>query len=190
MILKIKVYLKKHWSNVLFGALILLLIIPATGIPIKVFINRLFTFSPSMVEEQDRMLLSDYHWELSSLEGVPLNFARSKGKVVIVNVWATWCPPCIAELPSLERLYKKYGNRVDFYFVSQESKDVLQKFLAKKGYDIPVFQFYRYMPEELSTTSLPTTYLISANGEIVIVEKGAADWDSDKVITLLDSLLK
>lgn len=187
---KIVLYLKRNWSTILFGLVLVLLLVPSTGVPIKVVLNRLMAGSPSAISGEDRKSLNTYHWELESLEGKDLNLNQSQGKVVIINVWATWCPPCLAELPSLERLYKKYGDRVDFYFVSQESVEVLSKFLEKKGYQIPVYRSLQEMPESIATRSLPTTYLISREGEIVMAETGAAKWDSEKVLQLLDTLLK
>lgn len=186
---KIVLYIKKHWSTLLFGLVLVLLLVPSTGLPIKVFINRLVSWSPSVISGNDRKSLDTYHWELESLEGESLNLNQSKGKVVIINVWATWCPPCLAELPSLERLYKRYGDRVDFYFVSQESVEVLSKFLVKKGYQLPVYRSREAMPESIETRSLPTTYIISQEGEIAMAETGAARWGSEKVFKLLDSLL-
>jgi len=183
-------YFKKHWSTILFGLFLILLLIPVTGVPIKVFINRLISFSPSTISEEHRKSMDTYDWALESLEGSRVNFNRSKGKVSIVNVWATWCPPCLAELPSLERLYNLYGDRVDFYFVSQESKEVLSRFLLQKGYQIPVYIVRQNMPEAIETRSLPTTYVISKEGEIIMDETGAAQWDSEKVVELLDTLLK
>ncbi len=174
----------------MFGILLVLLLIPATGVPIKVFINRLIAFSPSTISEDDRKSLDTYEWELESLEGSRVNLNQSRGKVIVINIWATWCPPCLAELPSLQHLYKLYGDQVDFYFVSQEPKEVLSRFLWKNGYQIPVYRIRQKMPESIETSSLPTTYVISKDGEIIMDETGAAKWDSERVIELMDTLLK
>ena len=182
-------FLKKNWGNILFIIFIALLFIPQTGMPIKVFVNRIIAFSPSEVDEEERILIQDYQWNLSSLDGNRVNFSEAKGKVTLVNLWATWCPPCVAEMPSLQKLYDSYGERVNFYFVSSESPEKLKTFLQKKNYTLPVYVENQSAPEAMRTRSIPTTYVISKEGKIVINKNGAADWDSEKVHKTLDALL-
>jgi len=182
-------FIKKNWQNVLWGTLIVLLFIPQTGFPIKVFFNRLLSFSPSEVTEDNRASLSTYNWSLYDLNANGVNFDSAKGKVTVVNSWATWCPPCVAEMPSLQRLYDAYGDRVAFYFVSNETPEKLHRFMNKKGYDFPVYISKGMAPENLSSNSLPTTYVISKQGKILIEKTGAADWDTESTKKLLDRLL-
>lgn len=184
-----KSFFKKNWSNVLFVIVILLLIIPQTRMPIQVFFTRLISFSPSETATDDQKLVESLDWELTSMNDLPVNLSASEGKVILINFWATWCPPCIAEMPSMQNLYNEYGAKVDFYFVSAEEKQILEKFLQKKGYSIPVFQYRTAPPTELESKSIPATYVISKNGSIVIKKIGPADWDSDKVKEILDTLL-
>jgi thiol-disulfide isomerase/thioredoxin len=190
MIHSITSYIKKHWSTLLLGLILVLLLIPATGIPIKVFINRMIAFSPSLIDVEDQKRLSTYNWELESLEGRKVNFKQSIGKVVVVNFWATWCPPCLAEMPSLQNLYDQFGDQIDFYFVTNEPLDQVNSFLKQKGYSIPIYQSSSNLPKELFSQSLPTTYMISKEGEIIMDETGAAQWDSKKVVDFMYTLLK
>src|SRR5690554_5108361 len=122
--------LKKHWSNILFVVFLALLIIPQTRMPIQVFVQRLISFSPSETSEEKRVTLQDYHWQLQALDSGEINFSQSQGKVVIVNFWATWCPPCVAEMPSFQKLYDDFGNEVDFYFVTSEEPERVNRFLG------------------------------------------------------------
>ena len=170
-------------------AILALLFIPQTSKPIKVFVNRIFAFSPSEIKQENRNVLTDYNWRLKTLSSEEINLSKSKGKVIIINFWATWCPPCIAEMPSFQKLYDDYGSRVDFYFVSSEEIEKLQKFIQTKGYTFPVYLQNSESPEMLQSNSLPTTYVISKEGEIIIKEFGSADWNSDKTRKLLDELL-
>jgi len=183
-------FLKKNWSNILFLLFIIVLIIPQTRMPIQVAVQRLISFSPSEINKEERVFLKDYNWELTSLSNEKVHFSSSKGKVVIVNYWATWCPPCVAEMPSFQNLYNLYGDRVDFYFVSSDKRTSLQKFLNIKGYQLPVYKEKSPSPTLLYSEVLPTTFVISKEGEIVINETGAAAWDSDKMKTLIENLLK
>lgn len=182
-------FLKKNRSNILFGAFIVLMIIPQTRMPIQVFIQRIISFSPSEIDKEDRAQLRNYDWNLLDLKAGRINFSESEGKVVIINFWATWCPPCVAEIPELQELYDNYGERVDFYFISNEKAETITYFFDKKGYDIPAYIQIEKAPIQLESSSLPTTYLISKSGEIVMRKTGAASWNSDAVHEVLDGLL-
>ncbi|PHS68320.1 MAG: thiol-disulfide oxidoreductase [Flavobacterium sp.] len=183
-------FIKKQWSNILFGAFIVLMIVPQTRMPIQIFIQRFISFSPSKIDKEDRTLLKDYNWNLVELNAEKVNLSQSKGKVILINFWATWCPPCVAEMPELQELYDNYGDQVDFYFITNEALEKPNLFLEKKGYTIPVFIQIEKSPEVLESSSLPTTYLISKSGEIVMRKTGAASWNNVKVHSVLDDLLK
>jgi thiol-disulfide isomerase/thioredoxin len=185
----VKPFFKKHGSTILLIALIALLFIPQTGMPIKVFVNRLIAFSPSVINEAKREIVNDFEWQLMDLKGSTVNFKESEGKVTLVNFWATWCPPCIAEMPSMQNLYDEYEDTVDFYFVSLESAETLHKFIQKKGFRLPIYIPQEPLPNALETTSFPTTYLISKKGEIVIDKVGAANWDSEKTKAIIEKFL-
>ena len=182
-------FLKKNWFNILFIIFIVLLLIPQTRKPIQVGLNRVIAFSPSTVAEDKRENLENYNWNLRNLDGKPVNFNRSIGKVAVVNFWATWCPPCIAEMPSFQKLFNDYGDKVDFYFVSSEEEAKLQKFLENK-YQLPVYQPMSMPPQKMLSRSLPTTYVLSKSGEIVVDKKGAANWNDSGFRKTLDELLE
>lgn len=184
-----KAFFKKNWSNILLVVVILLLFIPQTAMPIKVFFSRLLSFSPSEIAVEKRAVLDSYQWQLASLEGEKVSLASSEEKVVLINFWATWCPPCVAEMPSLQSLYNDYGDRVDFYFVSMENPEKIASFMNKRDYDLPAYIPTQEVPEAIKNNSLPTTYVISKKGAIVMDKSGAADWNSKKVREVLDQLL-
>ena len=184
-----KQFFKKNKGNILFLAVLALLIIPQTRTPIQVFVQRLISFSPSETNTEERKQLTDYNWGLQTIENKRVDFSTSEGNIVLLNFWATWCPPCIAEMPSLQNLYDEYGDRVDFYLVTSEEPEIVQRFMNKKGYTFPVYIQRTKAPEVLFSQSLPTTYLISKEGEIIIKEIGAADWDSKKTKKVIDRLL-
>ena len=184
-------FLNKNWSNVLFVIIIILLVIPQTGMPIKVAFNKLIAFSPSVVKEAKRDVLNNYDWNLKTLDGESKNLSDSKQRVSVINLWATWCPPCVAEMPSFQKLYDDYGDKVDFYFISKDqNKAIVKKFMTKKAYTLPVYFSASKIPVELQSNSLPTSYVISKSGSIAINKVGAAAWNSDSMRGLLDDLLK
>jgi len=177
-------------SNIIFAVFIVLLIIPQTRQPIQVFLQKgLALFGPAVEAKADQEQLDSYHWKLTDLNGVPYNFTATKGQVVLVNFWATWCPPCIAEMPSLVKLHEDYKDKVQFLFVSNEDQAVIEAFLEKRGFTIPVHQPISAVPQALNTSSIPRTLLISKDGSIVIDKTGASNWNSDTVRETIDKLL-
>ena len=181
---------KKQRNNIIFLVFIAILIIPQTRQPIQVLLHKgLALISPSVVNKDKRIKLDNYDWKLIDENENLFDFNTAKGKVVIVNFWATWCPPCIAEMPSLEKLYQDYKDDVVFLLVSNEKQEVISKFKQRNAYDFLVYASVSANPELLETTSIPRTFVIDKEGNIVIDKTGAADWNSDSVRKLLDELL-
>jgi len=180
---------KNTISNILFGVLLVALILPQSRKHIQITLAQLVSFSPSEIEEANQHTIKAYTGTFFDLEGNRAVFKASKGKVVLVNFWATWCPPCIAELPSLSALHMQFGEQVDFYFISNESPETLQSFLNSKNLELPVFTSVSQLPKELNYTSFPTTIVISKHGKIIIKEEGVAKWDSESVVDKLKTLI-
>ena len=186
---------KRHKrSNLIFIAVIVLLLIPQTRKPIQVFINKGFAYfiKPNVIDQSERLRLSNYNWTLRRLDGTAFQFKSCEKKVVFVNFWATWCPPCIAEMGSINGLYEhfKTNERVEFMIVSNEESEVIQKFIESNNYSFPVLQSVNAYPIEFNVSSIPRTFIISPEGEIVIDKTGAANWGSESVITAVNNLLK
>ncbi len=186
---RIKIWLKKRWKDLIFFIIIGILFIPQVRHPIQVFVQGIFAGAPDQINEDQQKQLSSFNWSLQDLSGKPINLTSSKGEVILINSWATWCPPCIAEMPSLQALYNDYKDKVDFYFVSNEKSSVLRQWLTKKEYDFPVYQSMGPVPSQLNSSSIPTTYLIDRKGNIVIEEVGAHNWNSQKFRNLLENSL-
>lgn len=180
---------KKQRNNILLVVVVLILIIPQTRLPIQILIHKgLALFSPSVVDEDERVQLANYQWNLIDEHGIPYDFNDAKGKVVLINFWATWCPPCIAEMPSLEKLYSDYKNEVVFLLVSNEDEATIAKFKSKHNYNFLVYSSLSQEPKELGTTSIPRSFIIDKSGIIVLDKTGAANWNSNSVRALLDTL--
>src|SRR5690606_30220827 len=99
-------------QNMLLLVLVVVLLFTPVGTQLKVQLNRLLAFSPSLVSQEDRAKVSTYHWSLKGMDDKLFEFKEAQDKVILLNFWATWCPPCIAEMPSMQELYNSYGDRV------------------------------------------------------------------------------
>jgi len=178
-------------SDIIFVVFIALLLIPQTRTPIQVALNKLkvAVWSPSVSAMEDQEQVQPFQYAVEDLSGKSKNIAVGQGKVTFLSYWATWCPPCIAELPGIQELYTDYGDKLNFVLLTQEETKKVQRFMTKKGYDLPVYIPQMQAPEILKSNSLPTNYIIDAQGNITIKETGAADWNSVKVRKLLDELL-
>ena len=175
--------------NILLIIFLGLLVFTPVGFHTKVIVNRLISFNPDVLDEEDRSQLSSYNWQLQSRSGYAIDFNETRGKVVLINFWASWCPPCVAEMPDLRDLYSDYKEDVVFLFVARDEQSKIDQFLKKHEYEIPVYYELGQPPIQISSNSLPTTYVISRTGEIIVAEKGAADWNSKKTRGLLDTLV-
>lgn len=187
-------FIKKNLSNILFVLFIIFLFTPY-GMPVRslmikgVSIVKTKIF-PVEMDEDDKTTINNYNWELEELSGQRVNFTAFEDKVVVINFWATWCPPCVAEMPGFQKLYDEYGDRVSFLFVANDKKDKVENFIKNRNYTIPVYYQVSHAPQQLESSSLPTTYFIDTEGKIHVYQVGAADWNSNKVKAVLDSLLQ
>lgn len=182
---------KNRIYNVIAIIVIILFVIPQTREPIQVFFHKGFSYinTSTLIDKVERKTVSNLNWDLVSDNGERLDFNATKGKVVLINFWATWCPPCIAEMPSLQALYDDYNDNVEFLFVTNDDFEKIAKFKSKNDFNFEVFNPLSQPPSELSIHTIPRTFIINKKGEIVVDESGAVDWNSNKVRSQLDALL-
>jgi thiol-disulfide isomerase/thioredoxin len=181
---------KSQRNNLIFLGVIALLIIPQTRKPIQVFLNKgLALFGPSIESEDNRTTIAFEDWKLQDLDRKVVNFKDLENKVIFLNFWATWCPPCIAEMGGIHDLYNDYKDDVVFLLVSNEKKEIVKKFIEKKGYTFNSYLSLSSYPQNFNISSIPRTFLISKNGDIVIDKSGAANWNSDKVRAQVEVLI-
>ena len=184
-------FLKKHFKNILFFVAIAMILIPQTRRPIQVALHKVIALvKPVQIHEAKLKKIPHYQWKLVDEQGVVYNFENAKNKVVLINFWATWCPPCIAEMPSLQALYNDYKDKVVFLFVTTDWYSDINPFLKKHQYTFKVFRPADAYPEYFDIPTIPRTFLINADGEVIIDEDNAANWNSKKIRQTIDNLLK
>ena len=137
-------------------------------------------------------LLTDLRGSFTDLQGNEMTFADLRGKVVLINLWATWCPPCRAEMPSLDALWKNFegDDRVRVLCISTEKAEEVRAYSLASSLKMPFYVFSSPAPEELDTESLPTTYIFNREGRVVFGHTGMARWDSPEVVAYLKALLE
>jgi thiol-disulfide isomerase/thioredoxin len=197
---KIKNYFNKKSklgiaSDVFFVGILIAFLIPQSRLQLGAWVNqiKMVFVSPSVNDTENTTTLKegDYEMVFQDLEGNNLEVSSLKGKVLFLNIWATWCPPCVAEMPSIQKLYEKYKNNdeIAFLIVSNEKSAPVEKFMKKKGYTFPAYLNKFRMPDAFATNSIPTTFVISKEGKIVVREVGASDWASESMFEIMDKLV-
>jgi thiol-disulfide isomerase/thioredoxin len=121
---------------------------------------------------------------LKDLNGQVINLETYKGKTIFLNFWATWCKPCIQEMPSIEKAKNILHNKeVIFLMASAESTEEIDEFRNSTKYD---FNYTRIEnSEESGIEGLPTTYIFNAEGELVFSEPGFRRWDEKNNIDMI-----
>jgi thiol-disulfide isomerase/thioredoxin len=177
-------------QNIALIAFFALLLFTPLGTFVKVQISRLLAFSPTTIEATEQKKLSTYQWQLVDKNGNKVLLEEFKGKIVFINFWATWCPPCIAEMPSMQKLYDDYQDKIVFLFVTTDSFEKANSFLGKENLNLPIFQSVSNPPLEMESSTIPATYLVDQQMNVVVAKIGAADWNSDSFREKLDDMLK
>jgi len=132
-------------------------------------------------------------FRLPSLAGGEVDLASQRGKVVVLNFWATWCPPCVAEMPSLERLYRALSPEgLSVITVSTDEDEAeLRRFVSALALTLPVLRDPggRVAAGEYRTTGYPETFVLDREGRILRHVVGPAEWDSAETLAEMRRLL-
>jgi thiol-disulfide isomerase/thioredoxin len=130
---------------------------------------------------------------LPDLQGKTVHLTDLRGKVVLINFWATWCYPCRAEMPSMHALYQNYrdkGFEILAISIDVQGKDVVAPFVDAYGLTFPILlDPGDVVSTRLQIRGIPTSYLLDKHGRIASVEIGIRDWNSTNMRRFLDGLL-
>jgi thiol-disulfide isomerase/thioredoxin len=132
-----------------------------------------------------------YDWTLVDLKDETVSFSRFKGKTVFLNVWATWCGPCVQEMPSIARLAENPRLRdkgIEFVCVSvDDSSDTVRRFLEGRGWSMTFFRAEKF-PGVYQTEGIPATFIITPDGKIAASQVGSDQWDRSDVVAFLEKI--
>ncbi|MFO8236533.1 MAG: TlpA disulfide reductase family protein [Bacteroidales bacterium] len=176
--------------DIIFVLLIISVIIPATRKEVMTYASKIRMYVTSVkTNEDNEAIKSPGSLQFVDVEGETQHLNDFSDKPVFINYWATWCPPCKAEMPVLKKLYEDYKDDVNFLFISREPLSETQAFMNKHEYDLPVFRITSSPQGVLSYYVLPTSMFIS-NEKLILSKEGAVNWHSDKIKSIFDEYIK
>lgn len=129
-------------------------------------------------------------FKMTDVNGDKVDIASLKGKKVFVNLWATWCPPCRAEIPSMEKLQSKVDKqKVAFVMLSLDENFELAKNFAKKNkMQLPVYYPAEGLPAMFKTDGIPVTFIFNEAGELIKQNNGVDNYDTEEYVKLLNGI--
>ncbi|NNF18398.1 MAG: TlpA family protein disulfide reductase [Flavobacteriaceae bacterium] len=133
-------------------------------------------------EEGAETEMADFSLELRDTQGNPVSLSDYKGKVIFINVWASWCPPCIAEMPGIDALHKKLPEgEVEMMMVSvDEDFERAKEFVKRKGYGFNIYTVEGELPDFYEAKTLPTTFVIDSEGKLAYKTRDMYDYNSEE----------
>ena len=127
--------------------------------------------------------------KLTDLNSQPIDMKRYTSKTVVINFWATWCKPCLEEMPSIQKAKEMLKDQhIEFLFASDESTEQIETFKAEHDYGFNYFKAANM--EELNIMGLPTTLIFGRDGKLVFSEIGYRKWDNKTNIDLIQKIAK
>ena len=185
-------FTKKNILNGLFIALLLVIVyVPAAKSLVVQRLMQIAFLRPNVAQNQSEISTDLSSIKFKNAKGVEVNLAELKGKVVFINFWATWCPPCLAEMPSIHKLHQKFGSDKDVVFLMIDADGDFgksQTYMDKRTYKMPVYTMASSIPENLFKGSLPTTIVFDKKGRVSFHEEGAANYASQKFVDFITQL--
>ncbi len=180
-----------------FLAILIIVLLQVTGLMSSVSsLEQWAILQTGLKDASDEVLTEeesfDYEFTIKDLQGNKVTFDQFKGKVVFLNLWATWCGPCRAEMAGIQQLYEKVDkSKVTFIMLSLDKDSDHAKivdYVQKKAFTFNVYQPSGYLPTQLKVPSIPTTFVISKEGKIVRKEVGSMRYDTTKFQNFLEEL--
>lgn len=130
--------------------------------------------------------------QFSDLENNIFTLQNFKGKNLFINYWATWCNPCLAEMPYMVELYENYKDEEDiiFLYLSREKLEVIKNYIPKDE-SLQQLPIYKIITDDefFATSGIPTTFIVNSDGEVIVKDLGSAFWNDESVFKFIDNLI-
>jgi len=186
-------FIKKNISNgLIIAAFLVIIFVPDAKAFLMKGLMKIGLYSPK-IEKTGVISMDLSGIRFTNLQGETTDLNNLKGKVIFLNFWATWCPPCRAEMPSINKLYSQFKNdkSVVFLFVDADSdlpKSI--KFMTDRKYEMPVYKSASEVPQQIFSGSLPTTVIFDKQGRLSFKHEGIANYADKKFIEFINQLKK
>jgi thiol-disulfide isomerase/thioredoxin len=183
---------KNIFNSILILLFLALVFVPSAKALVLEGLMKIGFFSPdtnAVKVQMDKRDLSGIRFK--DVKGKTVDLGELRGRVVFLNFWATWCPPCLAEMPAVNRLYEKFRNDEGVVFILVDADGDLKKsqgFMDRKKYGLPVYMVDSEIPDQLFQGSLPTTVVFDKQGRISYHESGAENYSDRKFIAFINRL--
>ncbi|HWV71600.1 MAG TPA: TlpA disulfide reductase family protein [Pseudosphingobacterium sp.] len=191
----------KILSNMFFGLLLLATIIMVVKPEAKAWAIRglmkvgLFTANvPNRVQKNIKVVdkpTADILFVNEAKEVISLS--SLKGKVVFINFWATWCPPCIAEMPSIDKLHNQFKTNDQIVFLMVDVDNNFRrarKFMDKNGYGLSVFAAGSEIPASFLDKTIPSTVILDKQGHVALHHVGGANYADTEMVDFIEKLVE
>lgn len=194
---------KKLRSNIFTGILVTFVIamfaFPSFKGTVMQGLMKIGLFQPSIPKASEDSNLAEFSAAqeepvlLENSNGEVVQLASLKGQVVFVNFWATWCPPCIAEMPTIQKMSDEFkGNdKLTILMVDVDNRrERSQKFMDKRKFDLPLYTPVSAIPSSYLGGAIPTTLVVNKYGKVVFKHEGMGDFSSKKFIKFIYDLIE
>lgn len=166
------------------------------GMNCRIFLLLFYTTVSSSIigcdnKNKNDLTKATFDMEMKNSKGEQINMEEFRGKVIFFNVWATWCAPCIEEIPTIHNLYKEVENREDVVFLMLSLDQDFQKaidFRNKNDYEFEIYRLTGSMPAMYHTKLIPTTFVIDSKGNLVRQIDGMGKFDSKEFIEFFSGI--
>ena len=152
--------------------------------------------APTAIAEKENTSLPEQTGDdvvFKDKDGKTVSLKSLKGKVVFINFWATWCPPCIQEMPSINQLKQSFNGNNDIVFLMVDVDNKIEKstaFMNKKKYDLPVYVPAGNIPSDYLGGAIPTTVILDKSGDMIARLEGGRDYSSPEIVKALNELVE
>lgn len=186
-------FLREHGFTVVFWLIIVLLIVsPDAKAWALRQIMKTGIFN-AKIEEQASDLKQIHDFSYSDEQGNVFSTDSLRGKVVFINFWASWCPPCRAEFPSIQTLYERFKAHPQVVFIMINQDDDMsagKSYLQNERLSVPIHRLNGPLSNEIYTGSLPTTLVFAKDGSIRFKHEGFANYAASNFIAQIERLIK